>query len=665
MSRDPLIGGGSDDAKGRTDGGKLTHQSETTYRQRSTTFGGKITVIHDGKNNDTASKERKGGDGGRNNNQDDKGDTDANNGAGGEKWCGRFNIFCRGNRTSGNDKKKDGGASDKENGEEEDNQNEGRSSSSRPTNIPGVTTVISPTPGQTSLFLVSGSPQAPTPSGPPVLSATSMGSPSLEAPLFFTTSYVPQPAYSDQAISSPEPIDTMTAPIHRIASPNRLIYPSTSTKVQTKTTASPTASPTATTTGLPAVVSPTLSGDSDAHGQYNSTGSNGIDAQTARNNGVEATGRAFNETDERVLISVGSIGGFVLLYFLIWIARKAIRNAMQPRSKETGGIRGGIFSGLLPRTNIFHRREWRNLNNSSRALNRPSPTSQMTETVAHGESVGSLCPYENADDSLQQGRQPHTPGFQIQYQQPNPIHQHYGSPLPYAAFANVTYPANIAGTRNLASPTMLSHQPQQPSTSTNTSQNGSLTMTAVSSGARQLQYVSHHDPNYVLSSCSTFHHGRGQRMSDVSSLSSGFGDGDFIIPEQTTLQPPQPVAIAASDYPIPPNGNGNSSTNRFSGISSIHRGGSQRRDTLYTESNEDTPARFRSLNSWVAQQSGRVRRGRERRGDDEAEYLASLPQLACQPGVPGIHNPPVEQRFDLMRDDEKPRPVEEIIIRMR
>lgn len=316
---------------------------------------------------------------------------------------------------------------------------------------------------------------------------------------------------------------------------------------------------------------------------------------------------------------------------------------------------------------IFKRREWKNLNDSSRALNQPSPVPQMTETVANSESVGSLSSYKKVDD-LQEGRQPHTPGIQIQYQQPNPIHQHCGNPLPYATFANVAYRANIAGTRSLASPTMYTHQAQQPSTSINTSQNGSLTTTAVSSGARQIQYVSHHDPNYVLSPCSTFQQGRGgQRMSDMSSLSSGFGDGYFIIPGHTTLQPPQPVAIAAGNYPVPPIPNSNSSNNnRLSGISSIHRGGSQRRrDTLYTESSEDMPARFRSLNSWVAQQSGRVRRGQGRGGDDEAEYLASLPQLPCQPGVPGIHNPPVEQRFDLMRDDEKPRPMGEIIIRMR
>ncbi|KAK3340938.1 hypothetical protein B0H65DRAFT_430385 [Neurospora tetraspora] len=518
-SRDSLIGGGTHDAKGRTDGGKLTHQSETTYRQRTTTYGGKNTVTHSGKRNDTTSKGSKGGDGGENTNQDGKGDANNNNEAGGKTGCGKFDVFCRGNRTSGNGKNNDGDASDKGDGkeEEEDREDDGRkNSSSRPTNKPESTIMILSIPGKTSLVLVSEPTQAPTPSFTPDVSATSMGSLSLEAPSSFTTSYVPQATYPDQAISAPE------------------------------------------------------------------EGNQESDATSVKGD--------------------------------------------------------------------WRHPDWQNLNDSSKALNHPSPVSERTETVAHSESVGSVCSYEKVDDLLQQGYQPHTPGIQIQYQQPNPVHQHCGSPVPYATFANVAYPANIVDTRNLTSATMYSHQHQQLSTSTNPSQNNSLTTTTVSNGTRQIQYVSHYDPKYLLSPCSTFE-GRGKRMSDISSLSSGFGDGDIILPEQT-LQPPQPAAIA---YPSSPNGN----TDRFSGLST-QRGG--QRDTLYTESSEDSPARFRSLNSWVAQQSGRVRRGQER---DEASYLASLPQLPCQPGVPGIHNPPVEQTFALMRDDEKPRPVEEIIIRMR
>ena len=311
------------------------------------------------------------------------------------------------------------------------------------------------------------------------------------------------------------------------------------------------------------------------------------------------------------------------------MGRRLIRRSAQPRPKETCDNSGGIFSGLLQKVAIFKRRNWQHLNESSKILSDSSTVSEKTETVARSEDGGSLSSYEKVDALL---HQPHTPGLQIQYQQPNPAHQHCGSPVPYASFAKIAYPRKIMDTSTLA-------------------QDQSLTTTAVSDGTRQTQYVHQYDPKNLLSPCSTFQN-RGQRISEISSISSGFGDGDIIIP-QNTLRPPQPAAIA---HPL----SATETTNRFSEIST-QRGRGQR-DTLYTESSEDTPARFRSLDSWVAQQSGRVRRGQER---DEASYLASLPQLPCQPGVPGIHNPPVEQTFNLMRDNEKPRPVEEIIIRMR
>lgn len=287
----------------------------------------------------------------------------------------------------------------------------------------------------------------------------------------------------------------------------------------------------------------------------------------------------------------------------------------------------------------------------------------MTETIADSESGGSLSSYKKVTELLSQ---PHTPGIQAQYQQPNPIHQHCGSPLPYATFANLGYATNITDTCNSSHAPVYSLQPQQFSTSSSPSHNGSLGTTLVSHGATEIHYLDHHDPKNLLSPSNPFQGprgGPGQRMSDLSSLSSGFGDGEFIVPGppgQTALQPPQPAAIA---YPSSLVGS-TTCTNRLSGISSIQRGGSKRskRDTIYTESSEDTPARFRPLNSWVAQQSSRVKRG-QKRGED---YQDSVPQLPCQPGIPGIHNPPVEQTFNLMRrDDEKPRPVEEIIIQMR
>ena len=61
---------------------------------------------------------------------------------------------------------------------------------------------------------------------------------------------------------------------------------------------------------------------------------------------------------------------------------------------------------------------------------------------------------------------------------------------------------------------------------------------------------------------------------------------------------------------------------------------------MYTEASEDLPPRFRTVNSWVRQQTGRLRRAH----DKEA------------PPVPEL---PLEQEFGLMMPDgEVPRKVE-------
>lgn len=67
--------------------------------------------------------------------------------------------------------------------------------------------------------------------------------------------------------------------------------------------------------------------------------------------------------------------------------------------------------------------------------------------------------------------------------------------------------------------------------------------------------------------------------------------------------------------------------------------GSERRDTVYTQGSEDSNPRFRTVNSWVRQQSKRVKRQRENE----------------TPPVPTL---PLEQEFRLMMPDgEVPRRV--------
>jgi hypothetical protein len=175
------------------------------------------------------------------------------------------------------------------------------------------------------------------------------------------------------------------------------------------------------------------------------------------------------------------------------------------------------------------------------------------------------------------------------------------------------------------------------------------------------------------------------RASELSSLSSGFGDGDIIVPNQymsgsQALQPQeQRQTRRLSGRFLSPfaQGSGNRtsvgrfSTSRFSSwfspitgqkqqtpiLSAEQQEQQQRRDTVYTEASEDSPPRFRSVNSWVNQQSGRVQRGQQQQQyDDDAPPVPALP--GGQMGVPGVANAPPDQSFGLMMDDEVPRPVD-------
>lgn len=83
-------------------------------------------------------------------------------------------------------------------------------------------------------------------------------------------------------------------------------------------------------------------------------------------------------------------------------------------------------------------------------------------------------------------------------------------------------------------------------------------------------------------------------MSYLSSLSSGFGDG-LIIPEAST-NPNSRQTYRQSQNP-------SATASRFSWARSQGQG---QRDTVYTTTSEESAPRFRSVTSWVAQQTGRV-----------------------------------------------------------
>lgn len=134
------------------------------------------------------------------------------------------------------------------------------------------------------------------------------------------------------------------------------------------------------------------------------------------------------------------------------------------------------------------------------------------------------------------------------------------------------------------------------------------------------QAVYHTSPNYplddngntntaiVLQNTSDVYN-PGQReanhLSYLSSLSSGFGDAQIIIPE------PGPTSSQ-----IDPASQQNSLQSRkFSWATSIFQTRrADDRDTVYTTASVESAPRFRTINSWVAQQTGRLERQQRKIG---------------------------------------------------
>lgn len=104
------------------------------------------------------------------------------------------------------------------------------------------------------------------------------------------------------------------------------------------------------------------------------------------------------------------------------------------------------------------------------------------------------------------------------------------------------------------------------------------------------------------------------RASEISSLSSGFGDGDIIMPPPNTMPKPTNQSINAEANNRP-----------FSWMS--RTGTEQKRDTVSTTISE-RPPRFRSINSWVAQQKERIGRSDSRaRRPEEVPVVPPMPAL--------------------------------------
>jgi hypothetical protein len=124
-------------------------------------------------------------------------------------------------------------------------------------------------------------------------------------------------------------------------------------------------------------------------------------------------------------------------------------------------------------------------------------------------------------------------------------------------------------------------------------------------------------------------------LSYLSSLSSGFGDG-LILPESTVNGAPQQGYRQSR---------GQGAT-RFSWVTSVRD-----RDTVYTEASIESAPRFRTVNSWVAQQSSQVERLQQ--SNAEVPAMPALP-LPLQIGVDHQRKPSEDPAFRAHPGDEIP-----------
>lgn len=123
------------------------------------------------------------------------------------------------------------------------------------------------------------------------------------------------------------------------------------------------------------------------------------------------------------------------------------------------------------------------------------------------------------------------------------------------------------------------------------------------------------------------------RASEISSLSSGFGDEDIIVPPPAAARQFNAPGATRLSYQQTPN------MSRKNSVANVSEAGNGNRDTVYTTTSEDMPPRFRTVNSWVNQQTGRVRRAEQRAEED----------------IPPVPSMPAEERYTMMMDDEEPR----------
>ncbi|KAM7194992.1 hypothetical protein V8F20_007718 [Naviculisporaceae sp. PSN 640] len=419
-------------------------------------------------------------------------------------------------------------------------------------------------------------------------------------------------------------------------------------------------------------------GNNRGGGRGNGNGNGGNNGNDNNNNGGNGNNRnggngngngngfgngndGLDPTVERILISVGSIGAFILISFVCYLVWRALRKAKREKgSSKPDRSEGGFLGRFTSRSATRNRRAWESLDDSvpapvpAPAPAKGSPPSYREKASTVGVPQGFYAP-EKTQPAMPPQPQP-------QPRAPTPksvdlfaaVQRPTGPPpMPEELVPRVPRVPSLNGV-SAVSTLVNSHQAQDSFSSTAPMQFDTTTTEPDGSDTARSRMgpgVFFNQSEMARQPSTAYDPARRQvnRTSVLSSLSSGFGDGDIVVPAQTVTPPPQ--AALATSGGEPPN-----YSRRFSWSSrgTSHLG--SRRDTIFTQSSEDMPPRFRSLTSWIDQQTGRIKRAQQREAEQGTQPMVT--GALGQAGIPGIHNPPREPSFGMMMDDEQPRRVE-------
>ncbi|KAM0281838.1 hypothetical protein ACHAQH_003327 [Verticillium albo-atrum] len=332
---------------------------------------------------------------------------------------------------------------------------------------------------------------------------------------------------------------------------------------------------------------------------------------------------------EHALIAVGSIGSFIFASFIIWIVWRTVRRTRKKR-RERDSQFPSVAQGPPP------------------PVNKPGIGIRIAAKVPFLRNIAAVRGWHSLDDGASQPP-PYEKGGRGSLRLDTDVYA--GQPkFQQPSSATYSLPQTSAnGTPITVSPTSMALQRNDTiRAQQGTYQSGNGTIDSI-----MARYGNGGDMNstlqstggglyYTESEVARQHptdYGRpANRASAISSLSSGFGDGDIIVPG---LQPPPPTS-----HPMRPTQN---AMGRYSWVS---KSGSSNRETIYTETSEDLPPRFRTVNSWVNQQTGRVKRAQGRGGDEEED----VPPVPGLPAALGKNIMPPEPQFNMMMPDgEEPR----------